>query len=233
MQVRFLPGSQNRVLVRALEKAMKITFTYNLEKDIWCLVHYGKSSQNSNTRTKVYEELVSQYGEQFTQENVGFFLKEYYKKNNIDIQNYVLKYQEEWNQVADEYTAKANKLFGIFPEDEVTVYLTANNRCPYNIGEKFFFVSLPAHSMRKTVMHELWHFYTWYAFGVIDEKKIGKARYNDLKESLTVLLNLEFKDLLGDIVDNGYPQHQELRKNILEFYQGNKDLKQTWNHFAQ
>ena len=34
-----------------------------------------------------------------------------------------------------------------------------------------------------TIMHELWHFFTWYKFG--DQMKVlGVKRYNEFKESL-------------------------------------------------
>lgn len=74
-------------------------------------------------------------------------------------------------------------------------------------------------------MHELWHFYTWYKFGFEWEEKLGKEKYNNLKESLTVLLNVECVNLLKEkVYDNGYPQHQELRKNILKIWNKNKDI---------
>ena len=41
----------------------KINFTYNRQKDIWCLLNKGKSSNNSQSATKVYQELVSRYGD--------------------------------------------------------------------------------------------------------------------------------------------------------------------------
>jgi hypothetical protein len=32
-------------------------------------------------------------------------------------------------------------------------------------------------------MHELWHFYTWYGLGAGEEARLGKERYNTLKEA--------------------------------------------------
>ena len=55
------------------------------------------------------------------------------------------------------------------------------------------------------------HFFEHYWDGI--EKQIGINKTDDLKESLTVLLNLEFKDLWFKF-DQGYPNHQELRKFI-------------------
>lgn len=80
-------------------------------------------------------------------------------------------------------------------------------------------------------MHELWHFYTWYGLGVDQEEKLGKQKYNDLKEALTVLLNVECNDLLPEgMLDTGYSQHQEIRRTILEFWEKDKDIKKLWDY---
>ena len=82
-------------------------------------------------------------------------------------------------------------------------------------------------------MHELWHFYTLYGLGTDQEEKIGKQKYNDLKESLTVLLNVECKNLLPEgVVDMGYTQHQDLRKKILEYWEKDKNIKNLWNYLS-
>jgi hypothetical protein len=77
-------------------------------------------------------------------------------------------------------------------------------------------------------MHELWHFYTWYKFGREVEQKIGKERYNDIKEALTVLLNIECSDLMADEIDRGYPQHQDLRSKIADVWSKSKDIDGVW-----
>ncbi len=78
-------------------------------------------------------------------------------------------------------------------------------------------------------MHEYWHLYTWYKFGVIWEEKLGKQKYNDIKESLTVLLNIECKDLFPENKkDIGYPQHQELREKIIKIWNETKDIDKLW-----
>ena len=77
-------------------------------------------------------------------------------------------------------------------------------------------------------MHELLHFYTWYAFH--DELMghgVDEKRYNDIKESLTELLNLEFPDLMAGILDKGYPQHAKTRQKVRELWIATKDLHRT------
>lgn len=79
-------------------------------------------------------------------------------------------------------------------------------------------------------MHELWHFYTWYGLGADQEERISKEKYNDLKEALTVLLNVEYKDLLPEgMTDTGYPQHQEIRQRILKYWEKDRNIQNLWN----
>ena len=78
-------------------------------------------------------------------------------------------------------------------------------------------------------MHELWHFYTWYSLGIDQEEKLGKQKYNNIKEALTVLLNVECKDLmLEGAYDSGYPQHKELRDKIIELWEKEKNISKLW-----
>jgi hypothetical protein len=210
---------------------MKITFRYDKEKDIWCILNKGKSSMNSQNPTKQYEQLVELRGENPSNEAVVSFIDTYLSEKVFDIEKYIESYQNDWNSVAEEYTKRAEEIFGKSLPMDVVAYLTINSRCPYSLEENYFFVTVPTHPYitRKTVMHELWHFYTWYAFGVDYEEKLGKQKYNDLKEALTVLLNVECKDLLPeDVTDKGYPQHAELREKILKIWNTEKDIRRVW-----
>lgn len=209
---------------------MKISFEYNQEKDVWCLLNYGKTSMNSPVPTKMYEELVMKHGVHPTNEQATFFIDEYKNSNNLNEEDYIKKYTEDWMLIDEKYKEVAERVFGSSLPNDVTAYLTINNRCPYSIEENMFFVQIPAYSSRKTVMHELWHFYTWQAYGKEWEDKLGWQKYNEIKEALTVLLNFECKDLLPNgITDNGYPQHKELREKILTLWQEEKDMKKLWN----
>ena len=213
---------------------MKLNFKYDKEKDIWCLLNFGKKSGNSGLTTKVYDRLVSTYGENPTHEEVSEFIDKYISENNLYIQKFLSEYENDWNKIAEEYQKRAERIFGVsLPYEEITAYLTINNRCPYDkVNHKYFFVSMSTlQSIRKTTaMHELWHFYTWYAFGSgseEEEERFGKQKYNDIKEALTVLLNIECKDLLPlGVEDKGYPQHEEMRQKITEMWSEGKNMKE-------
>lgn len=211
---------------------MKLTFTYDKAKDVWCLFHKGKMSNNSPTPTKMYEQIMQKYGESPTEKQIAEFVDIYIKENNIMIEQRINIYTEEWNTISPEFQKRAEQIFGVILPEEFTAYLTINNRFPYNFEESYFYVSMQSNSVRKTAMHELWHFYTWYWVGKNEGiEKIGAHKFNDLKEALTVLLNVECKDLLPEAaVDMGYPQHQELREKILAFWEHDKNIHNLWNY---
>jgi len=210
---------------------MTIEFQYNKEKDIWCLLNKGKSSNNSQIATKVYEQLIASHGENLTSDIVADFIQKYISEKQIDLQKCIADYQEDWNSISTEYEKRAEAVFGISLPQNMIGYLTINNRCPYSIENNYFFISVPTVSPRLTIMHELWHFYTWYSLGADQEEKLGKQKYNELKEALTVLLNMECKDLLPeDIYDDGYPQHKEMREEIVEFWSKEKNMHKLWNY---
>lgn len=208
---------------------MHVSITYNREKDVWCLLNKGRSSNNSQTATKVYEELVAAEGNDPTPETVSKFINTYIVDKAIDIRSLMAKFENDWSTITSEYQICAERVFGKTLPQDVTAYLTVNTRCPYSIENSYFFVSMLNTSARMTIMHELWHFYTWQRFGADYEARIGKQKYNDIKEALTVLLNIECVDLLPEgVTDTGYPQHKELRERILEIWRGSKDIETVW-----
>ncbi len=212
---------------------MKVTFDYNKEKDIWCLLKFGKNSTNSPSQTKVYKMLVDEKGENPTEDEASIFIDKYLVDKKINIQEYITNYQKDWDTISDQYKKVAERVFKVSLPEDITAYLTVNDRCPYSIKDNFFLVSVPYSLMRNIAMHELWHFYTWYKFGIVWEEKLGKQKYNELKEALTVLLNIECKDLLaGGKQDNGYPQHKELREKTTQLWNESKDIDIIWTQLV-
>lgn len=213
---------------------MKVTFEYKREKDIWCLLNFGNKSVNSSNPSKTYEKLTVFCGENPNEENTSMFIDKYLLDNDLSIKEYVSKYQNDWDKIADKFQEIAEKVFGVSLSENTTAYLSINTRCPYCIEENYFFVSLPTESSIRTTMHELWHFYTWYRFGIVWEEKLGKQKYNEVKEALTILLNIECKNLLAEgIYDGGYPQHKELREEILRLWELDKNVDNLWSKLVK
>ncbi len=215
---------------------MKVTFDYDKEKDIWCLLNKGKSSTHSQNATKQYQQLVEKHGDNLSTETVGGFIDNYLLDKNVSIEKYINLYQKDWDTVSEKYHCRAEEVFSVKLPIDIKAYLTINSRCPYSIEENYFFVTVPTYDYiaRKTVMHELWHFYTWYGLGADQVEKLGVQKYGELKEALTVLLNVECKDLLPEgVEDIGYSQHKELREKILKFWENDRDIVKLWEHLAE
>jgi hypothetical protein len=144
--------------------------------------------------------------------------KEKFEKRLKDIEN-------EWKKIEPEFFKRLESLMkckiytGAF-----TCYLTTIGRCPYNDKENWFMANIFWDTDRILIgmAHELMHLQFHHYFNEL-RVKISENQFQDLKESLTVLLNIEFKDLLKS-EDIGYPNHQELRKFISEEWKKEQDF---------
>ena len=204
---------------------MKIIFSYNIDKDVENIIN-GMKAVNSKKPTKFQNLFTEKYGDNFEAQKVETFIEEYDKTNGFDANKEIVAVEERWKTVESIFIERVEKIFGIsYPLPTITAYLTHNERCTYSIKENYFFVKIGSEFSNHTIMHELWHFYTWQSFGkkLLDEG-FSKLVYNDIKESLTEIINLEFPDLMGGKLDNGYPQHREMRQKIRELWPNQKNV---------
>jgi hypothetical protein len=215
------------------EQMPVVEFVYDREKDVTCLLEKGPGGYFNPSPTTAYKALLQYAGEHPTQEQASEFIDIYLKEKGIDISEKIKEYTLESKEILENFKRKAEEVFGIEISEGSKAYLTVNNRCPYNIEENMFYATIS--EVPKTIsisMHELWHFYTWYKFGEKEQDlgEIDSKRYGDIKEALTVLLNPDSLNLLpkGEI-DNGYPQHAELRKKIADLWKQNPDIEFVWD----
>ncbi len=204
---------------------MKLQFAYDIDKDIENFIK-GTRSINSKKPTKFQLAFSEKYGDNFEAEKVKAFIEERNKEIGFDAQKEIIVAEKRWRMIEPTFIERVEKIFGIsYPAFLITAYLTHNERCTYNIGQNYFFVKIGSESSNNTIMHELFHFYTWHAFGkrLLDEGLLRSA-YNEIKESLTELLNLEFSDLLNGKPDTGYIRHQEMRTKIRALWGRQKDI---------
>lgn len=207
---------------------MKVSFVYNESMDIDCLIRKGGGSNNSpGQKTKVYEALLAYTDDVKNMEKVREFIRLHIKENNLHLEEVTTSLQKNWDVISKDFERHAEKVFGLSIIDNITAYLTITGRFPYSTDKKYFYVSANKLDANAIAMHELWHFYTWQKFGN-RIYQIGQDKYNNIKEALTVLLNVECSDLLNGEIDNGYPQHQDLRKTILDTWSKTKDIDEVW-----
>ena len=208
---------------------MQIQFKYDEDKDIDCLMSKGPGSINQpGNKTKTYQALEMFTSDLHNKEKVREFVRKYISDNQIDPEALCISMKKEWDQIGTQFEDRAERVFGINIPETITAYLTITRRYPYNIKDNYFFVSTTPVNIRGIAMHELWHFYTWEKFGEREIIRLGMNKYNDVKEALTILLNLECSDLMN-ANDFGYPQHQALRKVIADTWIKTKNIENAWD----
>ncbi len=156
-------------------------------------------------------------------------LEEYRTKMNNSgmIEIFVESIQKAWNKINNEFFERLEKMTKRkFKFEKVNVYITTVMRCPYDYNEPSFMISFfrDLLSALSVCGHELIHIHFHNTYWDKVEKEVGKEKTADLKEALTVLLNLEFKDLWF-VEDRGYDTHKELRIFITEEWKKEKDFE--------
>lgn len=157
------------------------------------------------------------------------YLEKKYQNNKENMDEAVVKMNEYLNDQKEELFKAMEKLTRHSIEYKMfTIYLTTLNRCPYNWHDGTIWMvdsKLPeyrSNMWRWIFAHELLHMQTHkYYENVEPMSNLSSKQFNDLKESLTFLLNHEF-EWVDMREDKWYPQHQELRK-VLEEYRVNSD----------
>lgn len=197
---------------------MKLVFIYDINKDVQNFIN-SLTSKNNNKRTEFHNLYVKQNGENFNQDSIQFFIQNYINKINITTKINTIR--DDWELISDDFVLRIEQLFNYNIPDTVKVFLTSNNRCTYNVKENYFFVYINSKSTNAIIMHEIFHFYTYYVFYDLIK---DPSKFNEIKESLTVILNLEFYDLMNGRVDRGYLQHQQLRDYISNLWLEDKNI---------
>jgi len=205
----------------------RVIFKFNKEKDLWN--HWHKSNWKTNwvvnfqINPKIRKICEGKKFEE-CKEELSVHLSKLQESNIVQIEiNSLKKY---WQEIEKEFFRRMDRLMKKNFDKDIIAYLTTLGVCPYDPDEPLFmfslFYSLP-HQLQ-TCGHEIMHLYFHKFYWEKVESQIGKEKTADLKEALTVLLNLEFKDLWFSN-DNGYESHKELRSFIVEKWKEEKDFE--------
>lgn len=208
----------------------KVIFKFDIEKDLWNnwdTVNYISPWEGKRLKKiPILDEMCK--GKKFEEckEELEKFCKPMHNSQLLPL--IIESFQKAWDKVNDEFFKILEKITGKnFPFEKVTAYLTTQQRCPYDPKEPSFMVgmfsSIP-HAL-KTCAHELMHIHFHNTDWPKIEKQIGKEKTADLKEALTVLLNLEFRNL-WILKDKGKESEsqQKLRTFIENQWKKKKDF---------
>jgi len=206
----------------------KVIFKFDKEKDlqnIWETCNFKSDWYNFKENLyPAYLEICEGKEFEICRDRILEHQKRLYDSELIKI--FVKTIQEVWDNINDEFFKRLEKIMKkpICSKD-FTGYITTMGRCPYDYEEPSFMVSLfysLTHAL-VTCGHEIMHIQFHNTYWKEVEEKIGKEKTSDLKEALTVLLNLEFRDLWF-MEDIGYKPHNDLRKFIEDEWRKEKDF---------
>jgi len=213
-------------------KLPHVTYKYDLERDIDDIEIGLNTIRNGRKPDNELALLIGQYGENPFREDIKKYLKVRWE-NNESIKEVVIKQlQEYWDSIEEIYfkhLADRMQLESYYNIEELTGYLSTRHGSGYKHEENWFAVSAHKGTLGNslTAMHEMMHIFfhkQWWQF--CKDQGVEDKNIWDIKEAVTVLLNLWFKYQIVDI-DMGYPEHAQFRKNIKEWFLEIKDFKTT------
>lgn len=213
---------------------MIVDFKFDKEKDVWNIwntCNSGTSYGHDFTKNMSKGIIDLCKGKSFEKSK-----KDLLKRRRIIYDNFLLmftnnSFSKGWLKIEKEYFRR----LAIITKrkinfNKVYAYLTTASKCPYNPNKKppYFYINFFANipNALHTIGHELMHIHLhnsdWWKN---IENKIGYDKTHDLKEALTILLDLEFVDL-WIVQEKGYPNHEKLRRYIAQQWKKKKDFNE-------
>ena len=214
----------------------KIIFKIDLEKD--ARNYYGCANSKPHfghdfTKSMKQKTLIKLKGKKWPEIEIDIreLLKRGYSKINIKLK--LKKIENEWRKIEKIYFKKLERLTKrkIYRR-EFYCYVTTIGRCPYNKKEHWFMINIfnDIDFVMQIIAHELMHlqFYHYFEKYLRKKQKLSGKQFQDLKEALTVLLNLEFTHIIKK-EDKGYSSHKELREFIVKEWKKEPDFDALLN----
>jgi hypothetical protein len=205
---------------------VKVIFKFDKEKDLFNNWDLSNCKKSSWANISISEE-ARKICENKTFEECKKELSDYTSNihNSPFIKLVLASWEEAWKIIEKEFFKRMDKVMKNKFTENISAYLTTSKTCPYDPDEGYFMISFFSSIPRalSTCGHEIMHLYFHKFYWDKVEKEIGKEKTEDLKEALTVLLNLEFKDLWF-MEDMGYEPHKELREFIAQEWEKEKDF---------
>lgn len=213
-------------------KTPHVTFSYNREKDIEN-IRIGLDTVNRGRQPdRELSQIIQQYGNTPSKEELEAYVTSRWENKELILSLITKQLQEYWDVTEEQYfTHLANQmqLTSFYNISQLLGFLSSRHGSGYSAQELWFAVSIHGGTVRNglTAMHEIMHIFfhkQWWNF--CQELGISNKNMWDVKEAVTVLLNLWFKNQVIDI-DRGYEEHTELRHLIKEWFLESRNFKKT------
>lgn len=215
----------------------KVTFHYNFKKDAWSWVLIVKDrklwginwkDQVAFIPSKLLKQVIKK-DRKTAEFLVCQYLISHPKKQirQLIIKEELKAIESSWKKIEKKFFKRLEVITQqpIFT-NHFRCYFTSGFMCPYNEKENWFMVSMwrAVPSQITTVCHELLHFQFLHHYKKHCKIFLSKKQIENLKESLTFLLNTDFNDLLL-CEDFGYPDHKKFRQELKKIWQKEKNFK--------
>jgi hypothetical protein len=177
----------------------------------------GMGGQNNTSKTELALRSIRDDVDYMDKQAVEQWIKHVIQEDGLNLEQDAERISNAWREVEAEASLRLAKMFATdWDPGNVIAYLTLSHRCPYHFPAYFWVYRGNKYGVG-TCLHELQHFYTHMLIEPLFQSAGQIERFNDFKESLTVLLNQDCADLMR-MEDKGYPQHQHLRSQLLTKY---------------
>jgi len=205
-----------------MESTQLITFVIDKNLDIANhIIALNSYRRNKERGFKQYkndsiENLLNFKSEEEIKVEIEKSIEQYYKKETTLI-SLVNDVNEEWIKIEKAFISKLEKIHKFtFPNNPIKGVLSTASRFGYNTDDGWFATDMLRNKFLciDTATHELMHFiFHKYYDQICIKNGLSKDQMWDIKESFTVLLNLEFIEFRFQL-DKGYSPHMELREII-------------------
>jgi len=210
----------------------KVKFAYDQEKDIWNLGIGLETVRKGRKPDWELTQIIKKYGPSPSEKDLQKYLSLRWEGKSQIIDMIISDLQRYWDSVEDrffDHLMNRMQLSSFHDVRELKGFFSSRSGCGYNTSENYFAVSVHNSSLKNTqvAMHEIMHIFfdkQWHSFCL--ELGLSDKDIWNIKESLTVLLNLWFKNQLIDL-DWGYAENTELRGLIKEKFLESRDFKKT------
>ena len=197
-----------------------IQLQYHKETDAnnrWeaCNLHSYSDARKKSMTNELYDAILWKEREDVLDIILHHLDKEFWSTDMAWYEQHIIKALEKDKE---EYIKKMEQLTKHqLPYDKITCYLTTLPRCPYNWEKWQIRIYYKVDNPVWILLHEMLHFqFFWRYRNHPKVKLLSKEQFGDLKESLTFLLNHEFKNFI-EYPDVWYKQHKDLRKHLEEY----------------